>query len=170
MNDAFASPGRVIPSYRGAARRAAGQNLGTPATPPTNWSMRRISRNFCRDPRVIEENPLKSGWLILNLIILTFPARSARPRLRQKSGTRKLTSRHQDHHARAIGKNLAAALAGDTRLMVDWAMRYGNPSMRSRLDAMQAAGCDRILIVPAFIRNMPAATTARCATRPFGSA
>ena len=34
--------------------------------------------------------------------------------------------------------------------MVDWAMRYGNPSIASRLDALQHAGCDRILIVPLY--------------------
>ena len=42
--------------------------------------------------------------------------------------------------------------------MVDWAMRYGNPSVRSRLDAMTAAGCDRILVAPLYPQYCGATT------------
>ena len=50
--------------------------------------------------------------------------------------------------------------------MVDWAMRYGNPSIASRLDALQRAGCDRILIVPLYPQYC-AATTATVADKAF---
>ena len=50
--------------------------------------------------------------------------------------------------------------------MVDWAMRYGNPSIASRLDALQRAGCDRILIVPLYPQYC-AATSATVADKAF---
>ena len=50
--------------------------------------------------------------------------------------------------------------------MVDWAMRYGNPSIASRLGALQQAGCDRILIVPLY-PQYAAATTATVADKAF---
>ncbi len=54
----------------------------------------------------------------------------------------------------------------DARITVDWAMRYGNPSISSRLDAMQKAGCDRILVVPLY-PQYSAATTATVADKAF---
>ena len=52
--------------------------------------------------------------------------------------------------------------------MVDWAMRYGNPSISSRLEAMQKAGCDRILVVPLY-PQYAAATTATVCDKVFQS-
>jgi ferrochelatase len=57
-------------------------------------------------------------------------------------------------------------LSGDARILVDWAMRYGNPSIKSRLDAMQSAGCDRILVVPLY-PQYAAATTATVCDKAF---
>jgi ferrochelatase len=54
----------------------------------------------------------------------------------------------------------------DGRLTVDWAMRYGNPSIASRLDALRRAGCERILIVPLYPQYC-AATTATVADKAF---
>jgi ferrochelatase len=54
----------------------------------------------------------------------------------------------------------------DPRVMVDWAMRYGNPSIASRLGALQSQGCDRILIVPLY-PQYAAATTATVADKAF---
>ena len=54
----------------------------------------------------------------------------------------------------------------DARITVDWAMRYGNPSIASRLDALQRQGCDRILIVPLYPQYC-AATTATVADKAF---
>ena len=51
-------------------------------------------------------------------------------------------------------------------MLVDWAMRYGNPSMASRLDTLQKAGCDRILIVPLY-PQYAAATTATVCDKAF---
>jgi ferrochelatase len=138
-------------------------NLGTPDA-TDYWSMRRYLAEFLSDRRVIEENRLK-WWLVLNLIILTFrPGRKGRDydkiwnRERDESFLKTITRSQAD--------KLGAAFANDPRLLIDWAMRYGNPSIRSRLDAMQAAGCDRILIVPLY-PQYAAATTATVCDKAF---
>jgi ferrochelatase len=139
-------------------------NLGTPDA-TDYWSMRRYLKEFLSDRRVIEENRLK-WWLVLNLIILTVrPSRKGRDydkiwnRERDESPLKTIT--------RAQAEKLSAVLMGlDRRLTVDWAMRYGNPSIASRLEALQRAGCDRILIVPLY-PQYSAATTATVADKAF---
>jgi ferrochelatase len=139
-------------------------NLGTPDA-TDYWSMRRYLREFLSDRRVIEENRLK-WWLILNGIILTVrPGRKGRDydkiwnRERDESPLRTIT--------RSQAEKLAAMLAPvNGRIVVDWAMRYGNPSIPSRLAALQKAGCERILIVPLY-PQYAAATTATVADKAF---
>jgi ferrochelatase len=139
-------------------------NLGTPDA-TDYWSMRRYLKEFLSDRRVIEENRLK-WWLVLNLIILTVrPSRKGRDydkiwnRERDESPLKTIT--------RAQAEKLGGQLAPkDARIMVDWAMRYGNPSIRSRLEALQRAGCDRILIVPLY-PQYSAATSATVADKAF---
>lgn len=133
-------------------------NLGTPDA-TDYWSMRRYLKEFLSDRRVIEENRLK-WWLVLNLIVLTFrPARKGRDydkiwnKKRDESFLKTITRSQSDKLAAMIGK------AG---IRVDWAMRYGNPSIASRLDAMQAAGCDRILVVPLYPQYAAATTATVC--------
>ncbi|MBV8823886.1 MAG: ferrochelatase, partial [Hyphomicrobiales bacterium] len=139
-------------------------NLGTPDA-TDYWSMRRYLAEFLSDPRVIEENRLK-WWLVLNLIIL-----SVRPRRRGRDYQR-IWNREQNESplktiTRAQSEKLAAALAArDPRIVVDWAMRYGNPSLASRLEALQRRGCDRILIFPLY-PQYAAATTATVCDKAF---
>jgi ferrochelatase len=141
-------------------------NLGTPDA--TDYrSVRRYLKEFLSDPRVIEENRIK-WWLVLNLIILSVrPGRKGRDydkiwnRERNESPLLTIT--------RAQGEKLGALLAPvDPRIMVDWAMRYGNPSIASRLDALKQAGCDRILIVPLY-PQYAAATTATVCDKVFAA-
>src|SRR6266550_1705432 len=139
-------------------------NLGTPDA-TDYWSMRRYLKEFLSDPRVIEENRFK-WWLILNLVILSVrPARKGRDydkiwnRARDESPLKTIT--------RSQAEKLGAMLGPvDARLTVDWAMRYGNPSVASRLEALQRAGCDRILIVPLYPQYC-AATSATAADKAF---
>lgn len=138
-------------------------NLGTPDA-TDYWSMRRYLKEFLSDRRVIEENPIK-WWLILNLIILTVrPGRKGRDydkiwnKERNESFLKTIT--------RSQAEKLAASYASDPRILVDWAMRYGNPSIASRLEAMQKAGCDRILVMPLY-PQYAAATTATVADKAF---
>ena len=137
-------------------------NLGTPDA-TDYWSMRRYLKEFLSDRRVIEENPVK-WWLILNLIIL-----SVRPGGKGKD-YEKIWNREKNESflktiTRAQSDKLAASLP-DERILVDWAMRYGNPSIASRLEAMQKSGCDRILLIPLY-PQYAAATTATVCDKAF---
>jgi protoporphyrin/coproporphyrin ferrochelatase len=138
-------------------------NLGTPDA-TDYWSMRRYLKEFLSDRRVIEENRLK-WWLVLNLIIL-----SVRPG-RKGRDYQKIWNKERDESilktiTRSQCDKLAASFAEDRRILVDWAMRYGSPSIASRLEAMQKAGCDRILVVPLY-PQYAAATTATVADKAF---
>ncbi|HEV2630129.1 MAG TPA: ferrochelatase [Pseudolabrys sp.] len=138
-------------------------NLGTPDA-TDYWSMRRYLKEFLSDRRVIEVNPVK-WWLILNLIIL-----SVRPGRKGKD-YEKIWNRDKNESflktiTRSQAEKLGAGFATDPRILVDWAMRYGNPSIASRLEAMQQAGCDRILVVPLY-PQYAAATTATVADKAF---
>jgi ferrochelatase len=138
-------------------------NLGTPDA--TDYlSMRRYLKEFLSDRRVIEVNPVK-WWLVLNLIILTVrPGRRGRDY--DKIWNKKRNESVLKTITRAQADKLAASFAGDARILVDWSMRYGNPSIASRLDAMQQAGCDRILVVPLY-PQYAAATTATVCDKAF---
>ena len=140
-------------------------NLGTPDA-TDYWSMRRYLKEFLSDRRVIEENPVK-WWLILNLIILTVrPGRKGRDydkiwnRARNEGPLKTVT--------RSQAEKLQRAMSADPRILVDWAMRYGNPSIPSRLAAMQAQGCDRMLVIPLY-PQYAAATTATVCDKVFDS-
>jgi len=139
-------------------------NLGTPDA--TDYrSMRRYLKEFLSDRRVIEENPIK-WWLILNLIIL-----SVRPR-RKGRDYDKIWNRERNESplktiTRAQAEKLSVLLAADERrIAVEWAMRYGNPSIPSGLAALTGNGCARILIVPLY-PQYAAATTATVCDKAF---
>jgi ferrochelatase len=138
-------------------------NLGTPDA-TDYWSMRRYLKEFLSDRRVIEENRVK-WWLILNLIIL-----SVRPKRKGKDYEKIWNREKNESYLKTITRSqsdkLAASFSNDARILVDWAMRYGNPSIASRLEAMQQAGCDRILVVPLY-PQYAAATTATVADKAF---
>ena len=135
-------------------------NLGTPDS-TGYWAMRRYLKEFLSDRRVIEENRLK-WWLVLNLIILTVrPGRKGRDydkiwnRERNESPLKTIT-RSQSDKLEEIMEKL------DRRVRVDWAMRYGNPSISSRLEALAAQDCGRILIVPLYPQYAAATTATVC--------
>jgi protoporphyrin/coproporphyrin ferrochelatase len=138
-------------------------NLGTPEA-TDYWSMRRYLAEFLSDRRVIEENRIK-WWLVLNLIIL-----SVRPR-RKGRDYDKIWNRELDESplktiTRAQAEKLAATPSLKDRVLVDWAMRYGNPSIASRIDALCEAGCERILLMPLY-PQYAAATTATVCDKAF---
>jgi protoporphyrin/coproporphyrin ferrochelatase len=134
-------------------------NLGTPDA-TDYWSVRRYLKEFLSDRRVIEENRLK-WWLALNLVILTIrPGRKGRDYAkiwntqRDESPLKTVT--------RAQSDKLEEMLDKDKRLRVDWAMRYGNPSIRSRLEALADQNCERILVVPLYPQYAAATTATVC--------
>ena len=126
-------------------------NLGTPDAPETG-AVRRYLKQFLSDRRVVEI-PAFVWQPILRLFVLTTrPAKSAHAYAQvwtEKGSPLSVVTREQ---AEAV-----QAAFGET-VRVDWAMRYGNPSIESRLDAMKAAGCDRILIAPLYPQYSGATT------------
>lgn len=167
MNDPSA-PGGSLPAGHPTVR--FGQvgvllvNLGSPSG-TDYWSVRRYLKQFLWDKRVIETSrPL--WWAILNGIIL-----SVRP---QRSGHAYATVWNKERDeaplimiTRAQAEDLAARLAGDG-VVVDWAMRYGEPAIDKRIAALQAKGCDRILIAPLY-PQYAAATTATANDAAFAA-
>ena len=135
-------------------------NLGTPDA-TDYWSMRRYLKEFLSDRRVIEENRLK-WWLVLNLIILSVrPGRKGRDY--DKIWNRELNESPLMTITRAQAEKLAVLMQPvDWRITVEWAMRYGNPAIASRLDALKAKGCDRIVVVPLYPQYAAATTATVC--------
>jgi len=122
-------------------------NLGTPDA-PTATAVRRYLKEFLSDPRVVEI-PKILWWLILNLVILNVrPAKSARKyaSIWQEQGS------PLRFHTERLSRLLADHLAGrvDSPLVVDYAMRYGNPGIAKTLSRLKEQGCDRILFLPLY--------------------
>jgi ferrochelatase len=135
-------------------------NLGTPDATDAA-SVRRYLREFLADRRVIEEDTLL--WkFVLNAIIL--PLRPRRKGLdyekiwnreKNESPLKTITRSQADKLAIVLTQHGKAAVA-------DWAMRYGHPSIRSRLAALAAQGCTRILVVPLYPQYAAATSATVC--------
>lgn len=132
-------------------------NLGTPEAANPK-AVRAYLKEFLTDQRVIENNSLL--WkLALNGVVL--PIRSRR----RARDYQKIWNREKDESPlKTITRSQAEKLAGTLEplgkhVMVDWAMRYAGPSIRSRLEALTKRGCDRILVMPLY-PQYSAATTA----------
>ena len=113
-------------------------NLGTPDS--TNWwDIRKYLKEFLSDRRVIEVNPFI--WqIILNLFILTFrPSKTAHA---YKKIWRKDTN---ESPLLYFTRNQAKKLKDKVEkknLIIDFAMRYGNPSIKSKLNYLKEEGCE----------------------------
>src|ERR1700754_3477945 len=134
-------------------------NLGTPDSADAR-GVRIYLKEFLSDPRVIEDQGLR--WkLVLNGIILRI-----RPR-RKARDYRKIWNLEKNESplktiTRAQSDKLAASIADHDHVVVDWAMRYGNPSIRSGIEALTAQGCDRLLVVPLYPQYSAATSATVC--------
>jgi protoporphyrin/coproporphyrin ferrochelatase len=135
-------------------------NLGTPDAPDAA-AVRRYLKEFLTDRRVIEKDSL--FWkLALNGIIL--PLRSRR----KARDYQKIWNRETNESPiKTITRSQAEKLAGilqplGKHVIVDWAMRYANPSIVSRLEKLVARGCDRLLIMPLYPQYAAATTATVC--------
>jgi len=126
-------------------------NLGTPDA-PTAVAVRRYLAEFLSDRRVVEIPPIAWKPILHGIILRTRPAKSARAyaEVWTEAGSplAAITA--------AQAAKLQAALGESVR--VDWAMRYGNPSVGSRLAAMKEAGIDRVLFAPLYPQYSGATT------------
>ena len=134
-------------------------NLGTPDTADTR-GVRVYLKQFLSDPRVIEDQGLLWKLVLNGIILRTRPARKARDYLKiwntdkNESPLKTIT--------RAQSEKLAAAISDHDHVVVDWAMRYGNPSIASGIEALTAQGCDRLLVMPLYPQYSAATTATVC--------
>jgi ferrochelatase len=128
-------------------------NLGSPEA-PTAAAVRPYLREFLSDRRVVEIPPLVWKPVLWGLVLQTRPAKTAEAyaaiwdRAANDSPLRVITRAQAD----ALARRLSA------ELFVDFAMRYGEPSIEARVRAMREAGCDRILLAPLYPQYSSATT------------
>jgi ferrochelatase len=139
-------------------------NLGTPDAADAA-AVRRYLKEFLTDPRVIEnQGPL---WdIVLNGIILRI-----RPRRKARDYAKIWNREKNESPLKTITRSQAEKLGRmlepfGSHILVDWAMRYGNPSIAARLGELVAQGCERILILPLYPQYC-AATTATVGDEVF---
>src|SRR6202035_152930 len=134
-------------------------NLGTPDTADT-LGVRVYLKEFLSDPRVIENQGLFWKLALNGIILRTRPRRKARD-------YRKIWNLEKNESplktiTRAQAEKLALGISDHDHIVVDWAMRYGNPSIASRIDALTAQGCDRLLVVPLYPQYSAATSATVC--------
>ncbi|UXO85254.1 ferrochelatase [Brucella intermedia] len=122
-------------------------NLGTPDG--TSYGpMRRYLAEFLSDRRVIEWPRLIWFPILYGIVLNTRPKRSGR--LYDRIWNREKNESPLRTYTRAQGEKLARALAEYPNVVVDWAMRYGQPSIESVTDRLLEQGCERIVMFPLY--------------------
>ena len=138
-------------------------NLGTPDA-TDYWSMRRYLSEFLSDRRVIDYSPLLWQPLLQLVILSKRPFTSGR-------NYRGIWNTERDESplltiTREQAAAVAARMAGHDRVVVDFAMRYGNPSTPSVLERLREQGCERIVFFPLY-PQYAAPTTATANDQAF---
>ena len=133
-------------------------NLGTPDS-TSWWDVRKYLKEFLSDRRVIEVNPII--WqIILNLFILTFrPSKSAHAYKQiwmkdiNESPLRYYTKNQKEKLSKRISNQ---------NIIVEFAMRYGSPSIKKKLEHLKENGCENIIIFPLYPQYASATTATVC--------
>ena len=119
--------------------------------------IRRYLKEFLSDKRVIEVNPII--WqIILNLIILTRPSKTAKAYkeiwLKKENFTTAIVYDQSGNKIRELSK--------EKNIVIDYAMRYGNPSIKKKMEEMQSMGCQNMIILPLYPQYAAATTATVC--------
>ena len=133
-------------------------NLGTPDS--TSWlDIRRYLKEFLSDKRVIEVNPFV--WkIILNLFILTFrPAKTAKAY--KEIWMQKENMSPLKYYTEKQAEKLSNLIQKDD-VFIDYAMRYGNPSIKSKISNLHEKGCENLIVVPLYPQYAAATTATVC--------
>ena len=133
-------------------------NLGTPDS--TNWfDIRKYLKEFLSDRRVIEVNPFI--WqIILNVFILNLrPSKTAKAYkeiwMKEKNISPLL------YYTQQQSKKIADLISSEN-IIVDFAMRYGNPSIKSKIIRLHQEGCENLIILPLYPQYAAATTATVC--------
>tara|TARA_B100000214_G_scaffold367222_1_gene337111 strand:+ start:1227 stop:2228 length:1002 start_codon:yes stop_codon:yes gene_type:complete len=133
-------------------------NLGTPDS--TKWlDIRKYLKQFLSDRRVIEVNPIL--WqIILNVFILNLrPSKTA-------EAYKKIWMKNEDmsplrYYTIMQSKKLSNKI-NEENIIIDYAMRYGNPSIFSKMNLLQKSGCEKIIILPLYPQYAAPTTATVC--------
>ena len=133
-------------------------NLGTPDS--TSWfDIRKYLKEFLSDRRVIEVNPIL--WqLILNLIILNLrPSKTAKAykEIWMKNENMSPLLYYTSKQSEKISEKIS-----NENLIIDFAMRYGNPSINSKIKMLHDKGCENLIILPLYPQYAAATTATVC--------
>ena len=133
-------------------------NLGTPDS--TSWlDIRKYLREFLSDKRVIEVNPII--WqIILNLFILNF--RQSKTAKAYKEIWMKKENMSPLRYFTILQTKKLMDEMGNENIIVDFAMRYGNPSIKSKMKKLQKHGCENIIVLPLYPQYAAATTATVC--------
>lgn len=131
-------------------------NLGTPdGTDKT--SMRRYLKEFLMDRRVIEWSPFFWYPILFGIVLNTRPAKVGKAY--ETIWNKDLNESYLRTYTRNQAERMTKSFADRPNVRVDWAMRYGQPSIRSKMEELQKDGCEKILVFPLY-PQYAAATTA----------
>ena len=133
-------------------------NLGTPDS--TGWfDIRKYLKEFLSDKRVIELNPLL--WqVILNIFILTFrPSKTAKAYKEIWMKDKNMSPLR--YYTEAQSRKLKEMI-GSENIIIDYAMRYGNPSIKSKIYKLKDEGCENIIVLPLYPQYASATTATVC--------
>lgn len=138
-------------------------NLGTPdGTDYT--SMRRYLKEFLMDKRVIEWPRIAWYPILFGIVLNTRPGKVGKAY--ETIWNKEKNESFLRTYTRSQAELMADALADHPHVVVDWAMRYGQPSIASRMEHLQKEGCERILVFPLY-PQYAAATTATVNDKAF---
>jgi len=133
-------------------------NLGTPDS-LSLWDIRRYLKEFLSDRRVIELNPIIWQPILRGIILNTRPFKTRRAY--SKIWMKETDESPLRYYTRRQSELLNQRI-DDPRVIVDWAMRYGNPSIESRLKRLQQQGCESIVVLPLYPQYCAATTATVC--------
>ena len=138
-------------------------NLGTPDG-TDRVSMRRYLREFLMDKRVIEWPRALWYPILFGIVLNTRPAKVGKAY--ESIWNTDLDESYLRTYTRSQAEHLGEILSDHPNLHVDWAMRYGQPSIRDRITALKEAGCERIVLFPLY-PQYAASTTATVNDKAF---
>ena len=133
-------------------------NLGTPDS--TSWlDIRKYLKEFLSDRRVIEVNPFL--WqIILNLFILTFrPSKTAKAY--KEIWMKDINMSPLRYYTQMQSKKVNEKISSEN-LIIDYAMRYGKPSIKKKMYNLQEQGCEKLIIIPLYPQYAAATTATVC--------